>query len=181
MSAPGIRHRRPAPPGEQALRPGAVVLLLLLAALAGILVSYALQESTTDVMRGRSASAVDTVNTPGRNESGLPVVTEMTLGTEVQRLMESGSTLQTPANFDVNRCLRTQGVTDPPMVMEQVEWGADRGEHWLIVHAPNDRDTLRANGGVVNVTIVRPTCGGSSEEPAEASRIWAGSALVGRI
>lgn len=180
MSAPGIRHRRPSSrSAEERFRAIHVGIALLGAALAGLLLAFALSQSTSDISRGTSAASIENVNTPGKNASGLPVVTETTLGTEVQRLIDSGSTLQAPANFDVNRCLQAQGFTDTPLVMEEIEWGADRGRYWLIVHAPNERDALRAGGGLVNVTVVQPSCG-SATPPAD-SRAWAGSATIGGI
>jgi hypothetical protein len=182
MTAPGIRHRRPGPrpSSGQGVKPWVVVLALVLAALVGLLLSEALQASTTEVARGSAASSTETGNAPGKNASGLPVVTESTLGAEAQRLVASGTTFQAPAAFDVNECLRQQGVTDSPIVMEEVEWGADSGQYWLIVHGPNERDSLRANGGIVDVTLVRPNCG-TDGAAADQTLLWNGSTKIGSV
>lgn len=181
MTAPGIRHRRPRPSSSgPGVSTWAVVLALVLAALVGLLLSEALQQSTTEVSRGSAGSSAETGNAPGKNASGLPVVTESTLGAEAQRLVASGTSFQAPATFDVNLCLRQQGVSDAPIVMEEVEWGADSGQYWLIVHGPNERDSLRANGGIVEVTVVRPTCG-SEGAPADETLIWNGSTKIGSV
>lgn len=184
MTAPGIRHRRPgAGPGStsgQGVKTWVVVLALVLASLVGLMLSEALQQSTTEVARGSAASSPETGNAPGKNSSGLPVLTESTLGSEAQRLVASGGTFQAPATFDLNRCLEQQGVTDAPIVMEEIEWGADSGQYWMIVHGPYQRDSLRANGGIVQITVVRPTCGTENADAA-GTLVWNGSTNIGSV
>jgi hypothetical protein len=177
MSGPGIRHRRPGPlPGGRGVPLWAVVISLVVAALIGLLLSRALEVSSERPTQ-TSVSAAQPNDAPGKNASGLPVVTEGTLGLEVQRLIESG-TLQSPANFDVTVCLHEQHITDPVLMMEEVAWGPEGIDGWLIVHGPTAQDALRDHGGTVNATVVRPTCGTPESGGMSNTRVWSGSAML---
>jgi hypothetical protein len=179
MSGPGIRHRRPGPPpGGKVVPRWALVASLVVAGLVGLLLSRALEVSSERPTQSSAVSAAQPDDAPGKNASGLPVVTEGTLGPEVQRLIESG-TLQSPANFDVTVCLHEQHITDPVLMMEEVAWGPEGVDGWLIVHGPTTQDTLRKQGGTVNATVVRPTCGTPDSGGLSDSRVWSGSTMLG--
>ncbi|WP_193106315.1 hypothetical protein [Brachybacterium sp. FME24] len=158
-----------------------VLFTFALAAVLGLLLSVALEQSTASRARTVSAS-VDSATGAGKNSSGLPVVTEATLGTEVQRLVDSGM-IQPPTSFDANACLREQGIDNSILIMEEVAWSADETPGWLLVHGPMDRETLRANGGTVSATVVPPECGtgsANSSDPAR-DRLWSGEVMIGSI
>lgn len=180
MNAPGVRHRRPSAAADRRGFPLApVVIGLVGAALIGLLLASAL-EGSTDSVDQQAAAPIQADDAPGKNASGLPVVTESTLGLEVERLIESG-TLQAPANFDVNACMVEQGIDDPVLMMEEIEWGPDSGENWLIVHGPTGQESLQNGGGIVYATVVTPTCGTPESEGVEQTRLWTGSTLIGSI
>lgn len=185
-SSPG----RPSSPtgGERRSRFGTVlgipvpliVIALLASALLGIQLAGALEQTTASRTRSASTSA-DSLGGAGKNSAGVPVVTEMTLGTEVQRLVDTG-TIQPMTSFDPAQCLREQGVPDSILIMEEVAWGGEETAGWLLVHGPLDRETLRANGGIVSATVVLPTCGTADDDmtPSE-NRLWAGDVMIGPL
>ncbi|WP_245354004.1 hypothetical protein [Brachybacterium sacelli] len=151
-----------------------------MAALLGLLLSVTLEASTGNRSHSVSSS-VDQASGAGKNSSGLPVVTEASLGTEVQRLVDSGM-IQPPTSFDATACLRALGEQDSVLIMEEVAWSAEETQSWLLVHGPMDRETLRANGGTVSATVVRPDCGPATTggDPTE-SRLWSGEVMIGSI
>lgn len=167
-------------------RPASILLLglplsLLLAALAiaaiiGLLLSYALVLTTQPGNVGGNGGINDT-STSGNNPSKLTVLTESTLGPEVQHLVDSGY-VDSAATFDVSRCLEQQGVDAPVLIMEEVAWGPTMRQSWLIVHTPASAATLRAEGGAVGVSIVLPTCGDDGADDASSDVLWSGSALL---
>jgi hypothetical protein len=114
---------------------------------------------------------------PGKNASGIRVVTEADLGAEVQRLVDNGSQ-QDPASFNVAQCLDEQQILDPLLMMEEIEWDEDGGTDWLIVHGPTSQEVLNDSGGMVNATVVTSGCGTGSESDATASRLWSGSVKI---
>ena len=132
-----------------------VILSLVIAALLGAQLAKALEQSTTSSSHVTGAS-VDSDASTGKNSAGLAVVTEATLGTEVQRLVDTG-TIQSMTSFDAAQCLLEQGITESVLIMEEVSWGAEDTTGWLLVHGPVDRETLRANGGIISATVVLPT------------------------
>ncbi|WP_246955451.1 hypothetical protein [Brachybacterium sp. Marseille-Q7125] len=173
------RHR----PGTLLGVPLPVVLAaLVISGLLGVQLAGALQESTAG--SGRSAAAsVDSVDGAGKNSAGLPVVTETTLGTEVQRLVDSGS-IQPLTTFDAPGCLQRLGVHDSILIMEEVAWGGDETPSWLLVHGPTDRETLQAAGGIISATVVLPGCGETTfgaDAPATEDLIWSGDVMIGSL
>src|SRR5699024_7994170 len=120
--------------------------------------------------------------------AGVPVVTETTLGTEVQRLIDSG-TIQPLTSFDAANCLREQGIPDSILIMEEVAWGSDQTAAWLLVHGPLDRETLRANGGIVAATVAMRSAtavlpsGGTSygDRSPDQTRLWSGDVMIGSL
>lgn len=155
-----------------------VVLALLLSAAVGLQLSGTLETATTT--RSSAITSVDSTGSTGKNSSGLPVVTDSTLGTEVQRLVDTGA-IQPMTSFDAAQCLQELGITDSVQIMEEVAWGADQTASWLLVYGPGDRDTLRAAGGTVKVAVVLPTCGNGDEAAAEEKQLWSGSVLIGSV
>lgn len=157
-----------------------VLVALLASALLGVQLAGALELATDGATRTGSAS-LDSLDGPGKNSAGVPVVTETTLGTEVQRLIDTG-TIQPMTSFDAAHCLQAQGVPESILIMEEVAWGAEGTPGWLLVHGPMDRETLRANGGVVSATVVLPTCGTADDDltPAE-NRLWSGDVMIGSL
>ena len=97
----------------------------------------------------------DEFGLPGAVFAGL---TEASVGTEVQRLVDTG-TIQPMTSFDAAQCQQEQGITESILIMEEVSWGGEDTTGWLLVHGPVDRETLRANGGIISATVVLPTCG----------------------
>ena len=161
--------------------PIALVLIALAAsAVLGLLLASALEQSTAS----RSltpASSGDAASGAGKNSSGLPVVTEMTLGSEVQRLVDAG-TIQPMTSFDAAHCLREQGIQESILIMEEVAWGPEQTPGWLLVHGPMDRETLRANGGVVSSTVVQPACGTAEDDSSPSEdRLWSGHVMIGPL
>lgn len=157
-----------------------IVVALVLSASMGLMLSKALEVSTTGTST-LGGTSLDASGAPGKNSAGLTVISESTLGLEVQRLLDSGTVLRAPASFDVQRCLEEQSITDPVLTMEEVAWSQEGVRAWLIIHGPVDRDTLRENGGAVDATVVLPSCGvGPSESPAQ-SRLWSGSTMIGGV
>ncbi|WP_114853886.1 hypothetical protein [Brachybacterium sp. YJGR34] len=158
-----------------------VLVALIGAGLLGLQLTASLQVSTTS-QSFSAASAVDSSSGAGKNSSGLPVVTEMTVGTEVQRLVDTGS-IQPKTSFNAGQCLREQGLDESILIMEEVAWGAEETQGWLLVHGPMDRDTLRANGGTVSATVVLPGCGADDDATADpaSDRLWSGHVMIGSL
>jgi hypothetical protein len=158
----------------------AVLLALLVSALLGAQLARALEQSTDN--RTRSAvTSVDSLRGTGKNSGGVPVVSETTLGTEVQRLIDTG-TIQPMTSFDAAQCLQEQGVPDSILIMEEVAWGGEETPGWLLVHGPLDRETLRANGGIVSATVVLPTCGAIDDDiTPQENRLWSGDVMIGPL
>ncbi|MFC7464143.1 hypothetical protein [Brachybacterium sp. GCM10030252] len=158
-----------------------ILVAMVIAALLGALLAAALEQSTASRTHSGS-SAVDAPTGAGKNSSGLPVITETTLGTEVQRLVDAGM-IQPPTSFDATECLREQGIQDSILIMEEVAWGTDETHGWLLVHGPMDRETLRANGGTVSATVVLPNCGSADrgDVDPQQSRLWSGSVMIGSL
>lgn len=152
-----------------------IVVALVLAAGMGLLLTYALSLTTQTSVTGSSAGLEDGTGV-GKNLAAPIVVTESTLGPEVQRLVDTGS-LQSAADLDVPGCLTEQGISDKVLIMEEIEWGSGTQRAWLIVHSTGDPAQLRTRGGPVNATVVLPTCG-SSRTDASASRLWSGSTIL---
>ena len=99
----------------------------------------------------------------------------------MQRLVDTG-TIQPMTSFDAAQCLREQGVSESILIMEEVAWGGEETSGWLLVHGPMDRETLRANGGIVSTTVVRPTCGTQDDDLAPAeNRLWSGDVMIGAL
>ena len=157
-----------------------VLIALIAAALLGLQLAAALEQTTASRSRSASTSS-DSLGGAGKNSAGVPVVTEMSLGTEVQRLVDTG-TIQPMTSFDAAQCLREQGVSESILTMEEVAWGGEETSGWLLVHGPMDRETLRANGGIVSTTVVRPTCGTQDDDLAPAeNRLWSGDVMIGAL
>lgn len=157
-----------------------IVIALVLAALLGAQLAGALEQSTTSRSH-MSGASVDSLTGTGNNSTGLPVVTETTLGAEVQRLVDTG-TIQPMTSFDAAQCLREQGVDESILIMEEIAWGGEETPGWLLVHGPVDRETLRANGGVISATVVLPECGTGvhTDDPGQ-DRIWSGDVMIGSL
>src|SRR5699024_6551430 len=95
--------------------------------------------------------------------------------------IDSG-TIQPLTSFDAANCLREQGIPDSILIMEEVAWGSDQTAAWLLVHGPLDRETLRANGGIVSATVVLPSCGTSDGDPSpDQNRLWSGDVMIGSL
>lgn len=154
-------------------------LAVLMAVLLGILLSYSLQASTQTRQNLRSTTIGDGASI-GKNSSGQSVVTETTLGPEVQRLVDSGA-VAPMANFNAVTCVEEQGITDPVLIMEEVAWGPDQTPGWLLVHGPISRENLRASGGAVSATVVTDQCGADGAAPAARTRLWSGSVMIGGV
>lgn len=157
-----------------------VLIALAASALLGVLLASALEQSTASRSH-TPATSVDSAAGAGKNASGLPVVTEMTLGTEVQRLVDAG-TIQPMTSFDAAQCLREQQIQESILIMEEVAWGPEQTPGWLLVHGPMDRETLRANGGVVSTTVVLPECGAANDDSGpDDDRLWSGHVMIGSL
>ena len=158
-----------------------VLVAFILAALLGVQLTVALEQSTASRSRAVSSS-VDTGTGAGKNSSGLPVVNETALGTEVQRLVDAGMIVP-PTTFDATTCLRSQGIPDSILIMEEVAWGGEESPSWLLVHGPMDRETLRANGGTVSALVVTPECGSPDSDAADPDqmRLWSGEVMIGSL
>ncbi|CAM4176294.1 hypothetical protein [Helcobacillus massiliensis] len=152
--------------------PPSIMLLLIAAAiLLGVMLSWGLsvssQTSTSAAVPAGSQSE------RGVDASGLPVLTENSIGKEVQRLVDTG-TLQNPASFDVTACMQEQGVDDQILMIEEVSW-MDSGPAWLLVHSATTADVIHTEGGEVNATVVRSSCGTPESKGASSSRLWNGA------
>lgn len=156
-----------------------IIAALLLSGLLGLQLASALETSTSSRIH-TTATVGDGSSGAGKNESGIPVITESTLGIEVQRLVDTG-TIQPMTSFDASQCLREQGISDTILIMEEVAWGTEETPGWLIVHGPVDRETLRAAGGTVSTTVVLPTCGTEESSGADQERLWSGDVMIGSI
>lgn len=182
--------RRPSPRRGKADGPRLVTALgipiplllvaLLIAGLLGVQLAGALERATTSGSYSASTS-VDSLSGSGKNSAGVPVITETTLGTEVQRLVDTG-TIQPMTSFDAAQCLQEQGIPESILIMEEVAWGGEETPSWLLVHGPMDRETLRANGGTVSATVVLPSCGTSGDdETSQDNRLWTGDVKIGSL
>lgn len=157
-----------------------LLVALLVAGLLGAQLAGALERATTSTSDSASTS-VDSLSGGGKNSAGVPVITETTLGTEVQRLIDTG-TIQPLTSFDAAQCLREQGIPDSILIMEEVAWGGEESPSRLLVHGPMDRETLRANGGTVSATVVLPSCGTSGDDvPSQENRLWSGDVMIGPL
>lgn len=156
-----------------------IALALVGAVLMGLLLSRAL-DSTTNSRAELSTATVREGSGAGRNASGLPVITDTTVGPEVQRLVESG-TVAPASSFNAAQCLEHQGITDQLLIMEEISWGPSNVHGWLLVHGPVDSSTLRAAGGVVSTMVVTDTCGEDDAEDPRDTRLWAGSVMIGGV
>lgn len=145
---------------------------LAVAAASGMLLSYALVLTTRGAALGDSP--LDE-GVGGNVPAGVPVLTEDTLGAEVQRLIATGY-VERPADFDVQRCLSQHGTDEPVLVLEQALWGPGTTLSWLIIHTPTAGPELQQKGGPVNVTVVLPSCGTA---PAGSTVLWSGSTMIG--
>lgn len=158
-----------------------VLVAFVLAALLGVQLTVSLEQSTANRSRAVSSS-VDSTTGAGKNSSGVPVVNETALGSEVQRLVDAGMIVP-PTNFDATTCLRSLGIQESILIMEEVAWGADETSGWLLVYGPMDRETLRANGGTVSASVVRPECGSTPSDSADPRQMtmWSGEVMIGSI
>lgn len=151
--------------------PEIMLQLVLCAAALGVILSWALSVASQTADAGTVAVDSSEVNTFG--PGGLPVLSENSIGTEVQRLIDTG-TLQNPATFDVSACMREQNISDQILMIEEVAW-ADDGIAWLLVHSDTPTDAIHNEGGEVNATVVRSTCGTSRSDGAVQTKLWSGS------
>lgn len=178
----GKHSRRPPSPTRRAtsilmlgLPLPLLVAALAIAAVIGLLLSWALVLTTQPGTVGGSGAINDT-RASGNISSNLTVLTESTLGPEVQDLVDTGY-VDSAATFDVSGCLTQQGIDSPVLIMEEVAWGSTMQRSWLIVHTPTDAATLRSEGGAVDVSIVLPSCGEDAED-ASQSLLWSGSTML---
>ncbi|MGO1283780.1 MAG: hypothetical protein ACTH1O_03480 [Brachybacterium sp.] len=156
-----------------------IVVTLVVAGLLGIQLAGSLELSTSSRSHASSTS-VDSMS-GGKNSAGVPVITETTLGTEVQRLIDTG-TIQPMTSFDAAQCLTEQGIPESVLIMEEVAWGGEETPSWLLVHGPMDRETLRANGGIVSATVVLPACGTADDDTSPQDvRLWSGDVMIGPL
>ena len=188
MTSPSPRHpfpRRGTGRGPRLVTALGIPIPLLLIALlvAGLLVvqlAGALERATTSNTHSASTS-VDSLSGSGKNSAGIPVITETTLGTEVQRLIDTG-TIQPMTSFDAAQCLQEQGIPESLLILEEVAWGGEETQSWLLVHGPMDQETLRANGGIVSATVVLPTCGTTeADTDSQENRLWSGDVMIGPL
>lgn len=157
-----------------------VLVALLASAALGIVLAVALDLATTSRSLS-TATSIDSFGGAGKNSSGLPVVSETTLGLEVQRLVDTG-TIQPMTTFDAAQCLDEQDIPDSLLIMEEVAWGTEEEAAWLMVHGPMNRETLRANGGIVSATVVLPGCGtDTADTTPEEDLLWTGDVMIGSL
>ncbi|WP_126846717.1 hypothetical protein [Dermabacter sp. HSID17554] len=136
--------------------PGVFAGFLAATILLGIMLSWALNLSV-EMDAPAAQNVADSNPAPGTDNSGLPVLTEYTIGAEVQNLLDTGS-LQTPATFDVTECLKSLSSNESVLMLEQVSWGGDENA-WLLVLDEHNLTQVRREGGEVSATVVRSTCG----------------------
>lgn len=156
-----------------------VAVALVMSAVMGLALSMALQ-ATTESRAEQGATTVRDGIVAGRSTTGQTLITEQTLGPEVQLLVESGTVAPT-ATFNASRCMTQQGITDQLLIMEEVAWGPSAVRGWLLVHGPVDRSTLRRAGGTVSATVVKETCGESDGQDPRETRLWDGSVMIGGV
>lgn len=156
----------------------ALLVGLVAIVLVGVLVATSLTLTTQSGQDDAAGGLRD--GSIGKIPGAATVVTESTLGAEIQELLDTSST-GTTADFDVSRCLREQGIDQPVIAIEEVSWGAQQIDSWLVVYSSIATDTIRSEGGAVSAIVVLPSCGTASSDAAEiaANRLWTGSALVG--
>lgn len=140
--------------------PGVFAAFLVVTILLGVMLSWALNLSVT-MDAPASQSIADSNSAPGTDNAGLPVLTEYTLGAEVQNLLDTGS-LQTPATFDVTQCLNSLSSKESVLMLERVSWGADENA-WLLVLDEHNLTQVRREGGEVSASVVRSTCGRNAD------------------
>lgn len=156
-----------------------IAIALVGAVLMGLMLSDAL-DSTTDSRAELGTTTVRDGAVAGKNASGQTVITDSTVGPEVQRLVESGTVAPT-SSFNAARCLEHQGITNQLLIMEEVSWGPSGTHGWLLVHGPVDGATLRAAGGVVSAMVVTDACGENDGRDPLDSQLWAGSVMIGGV
>lgn len=136
--------------------PGVFAGFLIATILLGIMLSWALNLSV-EMDAPASQNLNDSDTAPGTDNAGLPVLTEYTIGAEVQNLLDTGS-LQTPATFDVTQCLKSLSTNQSVLMLEQVSWAGDENA-WLLILDEHNLTHVRREGGEVSAKIVRSTCG----------------------
>lgn len=144
---------------------------LAIATTIGLLLSFAL------VLTTRGASLSDAAldgGISGNIPPGIPVLTEESLGPEVQSLYKTGY-VESAADFDLHRCLEQQGITEPVLILEQAVWGPETTLSWMIVHSDVAPTQLQTDGGPVEVAVVRPTCGTGT---AQDALLWDGETML---
>lgn len=157
------------------------MLFLVLAVALGLLLSWAFNLSVQ--VNSPSVQGTADGSAQGVGADGSTVLTEYTLGSEVQLLVDTG-TLQNPASFDFTKCVEELGITNSVLMLEQVQW-ASAGPAWLIVHGDQPLTQYRTDGGNVSVAVVRSTCGdavgmgGAGGAPTTSPAVlWEGSVVI---
>lgn len=144
--------------------PGVFAGFLAATIVLGIMLSWALNLSVKmDAPAAQNLTDSDVA--PGTDNSGLPVLTEYTIGAEVQNLLDTGS-LQTPATFDVTKCLKSLSSNESVLMLERVSWGSDENA-WLLVLDEHNLTQVRRDGGEVSASVVRSTCGRNADGSSE--------------
>lgn len=159
--------------------PASALLLGLLAiALVGVMIATSLTLTTQSGQSEAAGGLRD--GSVGKIPGAATVVTESTLGAEIQDLLDASSS-GTTADFDVSRCLSEQGIDQPVIAIEEVSWGPQQTDSWLVVYSTTPTTTIRDEGGAVAAIVVLPTCGTAAGDTKKiaANRLWTGSALVG--
>lgn len=154
-----------------------IAVALVLSASIGLMLAASLSAST----EGRDSTSNNSLGSddgPGKNEAGLTVISEKTLGIEVRGLVEWGQ-VPSPATFDLEACREEQDITDQVLAMEEIEWQETGAPGWLLIHGPVSTETLEANGGIIHVTVVTSTCGSDPEATGPDNLLWSGSTMVG--
>lgn len=149
-----------------------IVLGLVAALIIGAALAYSLSVATSISAPSLGSAGGFAGDEPaGTNPT---VVTESTLGIEVQQVLDAGS-MQTAADFDVLACLRSQHVEGSVLGLEEIAWGSSLRRSWLVVHATTPMAQLHSSGGTVGVSIITPQCGaGTGASPL----LWSGSTIV---
>lgn len=151
-----------------------VIISIVLAALVGLMLSWALSYASNT--RPTTTSAVEAEG-DDPSQAGVTVVTEQTIGREVRRLVDTASA-PTPADFDVATCLSEVGAEDRVIRLDQISWGVDEQQAWIIVGSQIPEDELTASGGAVTVLVVTDRCGSGADATRE-SVLWSGQTVVG--
>ncbi|WP_157085835.1 hypothetical protein [Devriesea agamarum] len=157
---------------------GTLIVFMVCAMLLGFLLSKALVMSTANTAFSTSdVQAADNQSTPALNSAGLPVVSETGLGQEVQKLVTTGSQ-PAPVSFDVALCMSRLKMTEPALLLEEIQWSPSDQHGWIIVHSPRTIQELRTNGGAVGALVVQSSCGMQNSSSADASILWNGSVML---